>query len=245
MTGMVLLAGCQPPTKPAATEPARTSKTYAAKDFGKLAGMEGFSALALENHFKLYQGYVKNVNVLLDELTALLKADQAGTPQYAELKRRLGFEANGMLLHEYYFGNLGGKSPLDPKTPLYRAMVENFGSFDLWKKDFLATGGMRGVGWVVTYLDCQSGRLLNFWINEHEVNHPAGWKPVLVMDVWEHAYFTDYQTERAKYLEAFFKNIDWEAVNRRYEARNMQPTEKPPASGEPSAKPKPTAKHAP
>jgi len=181
-----------------------------------LVGLTGFSEILLQNHLKLYQGYVKNTNMLLDQLGAMLKNGNTNTAEYAELKRRLGFEFNGMRLHELYFLNLAGGKNLDSKYAIYDAIVKNFGSYDLWKKDFIATGSMRGVGWVVCYLDPQSGRLINFWINEHEVNHPAGCKPLLVMDVWEHAYMLDYQLDRAKYMEAFLNNINWDEVTARY-----------------------------
>jgi Fe-Mn family superoxide dismutase len=194
----------------------RPGETFQAADFSKILGMEGFSDTLLQNHFKLYQGYVKNSNALVEKLGAMLKEGKTDTPEYAELKRRFGFEFNGIRLHEYYFGNLGGKKDLDQGSPLYAALVKEFGSYAQWKKDFIATGVMRGIGWVVLYLDTQTGRLFNCWVNEHEVNHLAGCKPILVMDVFEHAYMTDYQLDRARYIESFFKNINWETVVKRF-----------------------------
>jgi len=200
----------QQPEKTTAEE--KTIGQYSPEDFSHLLGMPGFSDTMLKNHFKLYQGYVKNTNLLLKKLQTFLTEGKEGTPEYAELKRRLGFEFNGMRLHEYYFGNLGGKKELDSKSSLYK---KGFGSFSNWKKDFTSTGSMRGIGWVILYQDPQSSRLFNSWINEHEVNHLAGCIPVLVMDVFEHAYLTDYQLDRKKYIEAFFKNINWDtAANR-------------------------------
>jgi len=178
--------------------------------------MPGFSDTLLNNHFKLYQGYVKNTNLLLEKLHTLLKEGKERTPEYAELKRRFGFEFNGMRLHEYYFGNLGGKGELSKESDLYKRMVKDFGSYKNWKKDFISTGSMRGIGWVVLYQDFGSGCFINSWINEHEVNHLAGCQPILIMDVFEHAYITDYQLNRAQYMESFFKNINWEKVARRY-----------------------------
>jgi superoxide dismutase, Fe-Mn family len=194
----------------------RPGETFQAADFGKLSGMEGFSDTLLQNHFKLYQGYVKNTNALAEKLGSMLKEGKTDTPEYAELKRRFGFEFNGMRLHEYYFGNLGGRKDLDQASPLYATLVREYGSYAQWKKDFIATGLMRGIGWVVLYKDTQTGRLFNCWVNEHEVNHLAGCKPLLVMDVFEHAYMTDYQLDRARYIEAFFKNVNWEAVAKRF-----------------------------
>ena len=190
--------------------------TYTAKDYSSLLGMPGFSDKALQAHFKLYQGYVTNTNLLHDTLTALAAAGKNRSPEYAELKRRYGWEFDGMRLHEYYFENLGGKGALDPSSSLYRQIVTDFGSYDKWKADFIATGAMRGIGWAVLYLDPQSGHLVNTWINEHDVGHLAGGTPLLIMDVFEHAYIIDYLLDRAAYIGAFFKNVNWETVSQRY-----------------------------
>ena len=189
--------------------------TYTAKDYSSLIGMEGFSETLLNNHFTLYQGYVTNTNKLLDSLEAMLKEDKVGAPEYAELKRRLGFEFNGMRLHEYYFENLGGKAALDKSAKLGNKLAEEFGSYEDWEKDFRATATMRGIGWTILYQDNITGRLLNQWINEHETGHPAGCTPILVLDVFEHAFMIDYGLKRADYIEAFFKNLNWSAAEAR------------------------------
>ena len=189
--------------------------TYSAKDFSHLIGMEGFGETLLNNHFTLYQGYVTNTNKLADTLSAMLKEGKVGTPEYSELKRRMGFEFNGMRLHEYYFDNLGGKAALDKSSILGKKLAGAFGSYEAWEQDFRATGAMRGIGWTVLYQDSETGWLFNQWINEHEVGHFAGCKPLLVMDVFEHAFMTDYGLKRADYIEAFCKNINWEAVEKR------------------------------
>ncbi len=186
--------------------------TYSAKDYSNLIGMEGFSETLLKNHFTLYQGYVTNTNKLMDSLAAMLKDEKVGTPEYSELKRRMGFEFNGMRLHEYYFGNLGGKGALDKSDKLGRKLAEDFGSYEDWEKDFKGTGAMRGIGWTILYQDNIAGKLFNQWINEHETGHPAGCIPLLVMDVFEHAFITDYGLKRADYIAAFFNNINWNAV---------------------------------
>ncbi len=183
---------------------------YEAKNFENLLGTKGFSDQLLKNHFTLYQGYVTNSNNLSDTLNSLAKEGKSGTPEYAELKRRFGWEFNGMRLHEYYFGDMvkGGKA-IDKNTHLYKKLVEDFGSYEDWEKDFRAAGAMRGIGWVMLYYDGMEGRLFNTWINEHDVGHLCGASPLLVMDVFEHAYMTDYGIKRADYIEAFFKAIDW------------------------------------
>jgi len=189
--------------------------TYSAKDYNNLIGMEGFSETLLKNHFTLYQGYVTNTNKLMELLAAMLKEGKTGTPEYSELKRRFGFEFNGMRLHEYYFENLGGKATIDKSGVLARKLADACGSYDAWEKDFRATGAMRGIGWVILYQDNVTGQLFNQWINEHEIGHLAGCRPILVMDVFEHAFITDYGLKRADYIEAFFKNINWGTVEGR------------------------------
>ena len=189
--------------------------SYAPKEYAGLMGTPGFSDALLKNHFTLYQGYVTNTNKTLEILEKLLKEGRAASPEYAEMKRRLGWEFNGMRLHEYYFDNLGGTAPLAADGRLGKKLVESFGSFDAWEKDFRATGAMRGIGWTVLYLDPSDDRLINFWINEHDEGHPAGGVPILVMDVFEHAYMLDYGLKRAEYIDAFFKSIDWKAAEAR------------------------------
>ncbi|HEX4839178.1 MAG TPA: superoxide dismutase [Rhabdochlamydiaceae bacterium] len=200
----------QPPQKKEA------AALYQAKDYSSLLGMEGFSDKALQIHFKLYQGYVSNTNLLYHTLSDLAAAGKNRSPEYAEIKRRFGWEFDGMRLHEFYFENLGGKGSLDPSAPLYAQLVTDFGSYEKWKADFVATGALRGIGWAVLYFDPQAGHLFNTWINEHDLGHLAGGKPILVMDVFEHAYMIDYLLDRAAYIEAFFNNINWETVHKRY-----------------------------
>ncbi len=188
--------------------------SYTAKDYAKLIGMEGFSETLLKNHFTLYQGYVTNTNKVMESLDQMLRDGKTAAPEFAEMKRRLGWEFNGMRLHELYFENLGGKG-LSRDGGLAKKMAEDFGSYEAWEKDFRAVGAMRGIGWAVLYQDSASGRLINFWVNEHDVAHPAGCTPILIMDVFEHAFMLDYGLKRADYIEAFFRNINGEAAEAR------------------------------
>ena len=183
---------------------------YEIKNFESLLGTKGFSDQLLKNHFTLYQGYVTNTNKVADALLAMAKDGKMTTPEYAELKRRFGWEFNGMRLHEFYFGNMikDGKA-IDKKTNLYKKIVSEFGSYENWEKDFKATGAMRGIGWVILYYDGHEGRLFNTWINEHDAGHLCGGKPMIVMDVFEHAYMIEYGLKKADYIESFFKAIDW------------------------------------
>jgi Fe-Mn family superoxide dismutase len=193
---------------------------YKAKQFN-LSGLNGISDQTLEMHFKLYEGYVKETNNLQEKISDILKdgkVDQEEMPAYSELKRRLGFEYNGMVLHEYYFGNLkkGGSAQPDAKSDFLKSASKSFGSFDIWKTDFTGIGKMRGVGWAICYQDPTTDQLSNHWVSLHEIGNVAGYNPVLVMDVWEHAFLLDYKpAERAKYIEAFFSNIDWKSVDQR------------------------------
>ncbi|WP_218082565.1 superoxide dismutase [Anthocerotibacter panamensis] len=180
-------------------------------------GLLGLSDEQIKQHEKLYNGYVTNVNKLNTEIAQLLGASKEASPEFAELKRRLGFEYNGMILHELYFSNMksdGGELP--SSSPLFARIVESFGSYETWEKDFKGVAKMRGVGWAILYQNPANGLLSNHWITLHEEGHPAGYVPILIMDIWEHAFTVDYApTERAKYIDAFFKNIDWTvAANR-------------------------------
>ena len=188
---------------------------YSAKEYNYLKGTPGFSDSLLENHFTLYQGYVANTNKLAASLFEMMAEGREATPEFAELKRRFGFEFNGMRLHELYFGNLGGNRLPDKQASIYSLIEKEFGKWDEWEKDFKATGKMRGIGWVVLYQDVESGRLFNQRINEHETGHLAGCEPLLVMDVFEHAFISDYGLKSADYIEAFFSSIDWQAVDKR------------------------------
>lgn len=200
------------------------NSVYKAKQFN-LSGLNGISDQTLEMHFKLYEGYVKETNNLTEKISEFLKdgkVDQDEMPAYSELTRRLGFEYNGMVLHEYYFGNMkqGGSGDPEKNSRIYKAAEESFGSYDIWKADFIGVGKMRGVGWAICYENPANGRLSNHWITLHEVGNVSGFNPVLVMDVWEHAFLLDYKpAERPKYIEAFFSNIDWNAVENRLTAK--------------------------
>ncbi len=191
---------------------------YQAMNFEKLLGTDGFSNQLLTNHFTLYNGYVTNTNKLMEEFAELEKQGKTGTPQFAEMKRRFGWEFDGMRLHELYFGNMvkGGSAP-DKGSKFYAKLNEDFGSFENWEKLFKSTGAMRGIGWAILYYDSVGKQLLNTWINEHDAGHLATATPVLIMDVFEHAFMTDYGLKRADYIEAFFKAVDWSVVQKRFE----------------------------
>lgn len=192
---------------------------YEAKKFENLLGMEGFSDDLLKNHFTLYEGYVANVNKVIDSVSKIVADDKMAIPEFAELQRRFGWEFNGMRLHELYFENMmKGGSALEVDSALGKKIVEQFGSIENWEKHFKATGAMRGIGWVVLYLDSESGKMFNLWINEHDGGHLAGCVPILVMDVFEHAYMLQYGLKKADYIEAFMKNSCFHVANARFGA---------------------------
>ncbi|HVP68154.1 MAG TPA: Fe-Mn family superoxide dismutase [Anaeromyxobacteraceae bacterium] len=195
-------------------------KRYAPKDFSKVRGLNGISNDQIEEHLKLYEGYVKRTNALTEKLEAMAKEGKASgaDPVYAELTRRLGFEYGGMVNHEYYFGALKGGAPAEPPagSKLRKAIESSFGSYATWVADFKAIATMPGIGWAFLFQDPSTGWLSNHWVTLHENGIPAGFSPIVVLDGWEHAFMRDYKAfERAKYVEAYLKNVDWEACEKR------------------------------
>ena len=195
-------------------------KKYSPRDFSKVRGLTGISDKQIEEHLKLYEGYVKRTNALTEKLFALCNDGKASgaDPVYAELTRRLGFEYSGMVNHEYYFDNMTAGAQAEPPagSKFRKAVEDSFGKYDTWLADFRAVATMPGVGWAMTFQDPKTGWLSNHWISLHQDNAPVGFSPIFVMDGWEHAFMRDYlATERAKYLDAFLKNINWQAVDAR------------------------------
>ena len=185
---------------------------YEAKNFTHLLGMNGMSETLLNNHFTLYQGYVTNTNKLID----LMNEKVAGTPEFAELRRRYGWEWSGMRMHEIYFDGMSKDGTrLGVKTT---ALLEkDFGGLENFKKELTALGTMRGIGWVVWVKDTATpeGKTFLHWIGEHEVGQLPDTKILLAMDVWEHAYITDYGIKRADYIASYTGVINWDVVESR------------------------------
>ena len=188
---------------------------YAPKIEFRPHDLDGISEDQIALHWALYEGYVTNVNRLNKEVQALVEAEQStGNPLFSELLRRKGWEYNGMLLHEYYFETMQATTD-DPPANLVKSLSANFGSLDNWKAEFNAIARMRGVGWAVLYEDPSNGALTNLWVEMHEQGHPAGFKPILVLDLWEHAFSVDWTTNpagRGQYIEAYFRNVNWAKV---------------------------------
>lgn len=184
------------------------------RNYNVLLGLPGFSENMLKNHFTLYEGYVKNVKILSDKSKTLI----VGSPEYNELRRRFSWEWNGMKLHELYFENLTKDAKeISQESSLYNNLVTSFGSFENWVADFEALGMTRGIGWAVLVSDNVSGKMMNIWIGEHNFGLLVNTKILLVMDVWEHAYMTDYDIKRVDYIKNFMDVIDWSVVQNRFE----------------------------
>ena len=193
-----------------------------------LSGLVGISDKTLETHFGLYEGYVKNTNLLREQLASRTSNGKPRglDPTFAELERRLGFEYNGMRLHELYFDNLTLKpAELSKGGGLDNSMERSWGSFEGWRDEFANMGQMRGVGWVVLAQDPWSGDLSNHWIELHQNGNVAGFSPILVMDVWEHAWIYDYKpADRAGYVESFLANVDWALCEQRLQPAHIEGT---------------------
>lgn len=189
-------------------------KSYEAKAFTPNP-LDGLSETQISEHLKLYQGYVKNTNSLLQKIEQYKQNAETSALELSELTRRFGFEFNGMRLHEYYFSQF--ETMEGSKDSLKMELEAQYGSFDAWKKQVTATAMMRGIGWVLLVQDETNGNLLSVWVSDHEVGQLGGQKILFALDVWEHAYTVDFKpTERAKYVEAFWKNLNWQKVEERY-----------------------------
>ena len=177
---------------------------FVERDFSALRGLRDIPDSLIEAHLKLYSGYVVNSRLLRQRLAD----SDPESPEWAEMQRRMGFEINGMRLHELYFENLrpDGTGVSQETIDL---IGESWKTTTAWEREFRAIGAMRGVGWAILYRDPVTQRLSHHWIGRHQDGHPAGFAPILVMDVWEHA-FTGM--ERGRYIDAFFANLDWEEV---------------------------------
>lgn len=192
---------------------------YSVQDELKPVDLFDISNEQVTDHWNLYAGYVKQVNALNKELEELRDQGEVNSLMYADRRRRYGFEYNGMVLHEYYFGNLiAGENELRD-CPLKQAIIRTFGSYNNWKKDFESAAKSRAIGWAILYADTTTGAVTNHFIAEHGNGNVAGFAPILVLDVWEHAYMVDHRAGgRGDYIAAFMKNVNWDKAEERYDA---------------------------
>lgn len=178
--------------------------------------LNGISEDQIKDHWSLYKGYVENVNKLNNELKQLAKDGKSKSLEYADRRRRYGFEYNGMVLHEYYFANLK-QSNKKETSELLKAIEESFGTFENWLEDFKQAGKTRGIGWVILVSDPFTKKLINIFVADHENGQIVSFAPILVMDIWEHAFMVDYYaTEKGSYIDAFINNINWDLLEQRY-----------------------------
>ncbi len=176
--------------------------------------LKGISAKNIEGHLKLYAGYVKNANLILDEI----KKGTAGDYAIAEMQRRFSFEFNGMVNHEYYFESfIGGSTPFTASGAFQKAVIEEWGSFDAWLARFKQVAATRGIGWAILYYDPPTKCLLNAWVDEQHIGQLNGCKTILALDMWEHSYVADYSPSGKKqYIEDFFANLNWKVIEQNF-----------------------------
>jgi Fe-Mn family superoxide dismutase len=186
---------------------------YTAQKF-TIPKLIGISQKTVDEHIKLYEGYVKHTNKILNEL------EKGGAESYAlsEMQRRLGFEFDGMRNHELYFGSLEGGSKELANGPLRKALTEQWGTFKKWQKSFTTLAKTRGVGWAILYYDTHKKALIHAWIDEQQFGHLTGCVPILAIDMWEHSFVADYQPSgKGDYIDDFFTNLNWEYVETQYD----------------------------
>ena len=188
---------------------------YEEKKFN-LPNLKGLSDKQISEHLKLYAGYVKNTNDLRDRMDTIMRSSAPDAYTLGELRRRMGFEFNGMRLHEYYFDSLGGDGKMSDESNLKNLVIDQYGSTDNWLAEIKNTATMRGIGWAIVYYDPTIKALHTAWISDHELGHLASLPIILTIDVWEHAYLLDYlPSQRKDYIEAFFANLNWKIVEER------------------------------
>jgi Fe-Mn family superoxide dismutase len=184
--------------------------------------LKGISAKNIEEHLKLYAGYVTHSNSVLAKIEELSKDAETNMPILSGLQKRFGFEYNGMRNHEIYFDSLSGNaSALKTDSELQKAITEEWGSYDAWLSLFKAIATTRGVGWAILYFDKKEKRLLNAWIDEQHLGQLQDCTPLLALDMWEHAFVFDFQPSGKKqYIEAFFENLNWQVVENNFNNAN-------------------------
>lgn len=192
-------------------------KKFESKKFNIL-GLKGISQKNIEEHLKLYEGYVKHSNLILEKIEALKVDAEANAYALGEVQRRFGFEYNGMRNHEVYFDSLSeGATDLPGESELKSQIEIDFGSFEGWLEQFKATALTRGIGWAMLYYDRKDKRLLNAWIDEQHLGQLQDCTLILALDMWEHSYVADYQPSGKKqYVEDFFANLNWQNIERNF-----------------------------
>ncbi|MBY0537953.1 Fe-Mn family superoxide dismutase [Patescibacteria group bacterium] len=175
--------------------------------------LTGISKESIDLHLGLYQGYVKHVNLIAEKIAAYSHDLEANTYAIAEMQRRLGFEFGGMRNHEYYFAQFEDGAKELPESTLKEKIVAQFDSVEAWQQRFTQIAMTRGVGWAMLYHDPHTDTLVQTWVDEQHIGQLADLDIILALDMWEHSYMRDYlPADKKKYVEAFFQNLNWEAV---------------------------------
>lgn len=193
-------------------------ETFTIKTF-QIDELNGISSKNIEEHLKLYKGYVNNSNLILNKIKEYEKDTTGNAYVLGELHRRFSFEFDGMRNHEYYFASLsdGNKKEINSNGEMYKAIEKEWGSFNNWITQYKSIAMTRGIGWAILYYDKQTDHLLNQWVDEQHIGHLVGLSPILCLDMWEHAFVYDYPTsEKKKYIEAFFTNLNWEVIEENF-----------------------------
>ncbi|MES2470985.1 MAG: Fe-Mn family superoxide dismutase [Patescibacteria group bacterium] len=184
--------------------------------------LKGISKKTIEEHLKLYSGYVKHSNLILEKIEELAQDSEKNAYALGEVNRRFGFEFNGMRNHEVYFQSFeGGSQNIPDSGTLKEAIAAEWGSFEGWLARFKAIALTRGIGWAMLYYDRKDGRLLNAWIDEQHLGQLQDCALILGLDMWEHSFVADYQPSGKKqYVEDYFSNVNWDVVEKNFlEAR--------------------------
>ena len=178
-----------------------------------ISEIEGISKATMDNHLGLYTGYVKHVNVIEEKISELSADVATNAYSIGELQRRLGFEFCGMRNHEYYFSQFEGGAKSLPDGRLKQLLEDQWGNFDAWLGSFIQVAKARGVGWAMLYFDSKTNQLVQTWVDEQHIGQLVDVDIILALDMWEHSYLIDYpSTDKGKYVDAFFKNLNWEVV---------------------------------
>jgi Fe-Mn family superoxide dismutase len=192
-------------------------ETFITKTFD-IPKLNGISEKNIEEHLKLYKGYVANSNLIFNKLSELKIDPEKNAFLLGELQRRFGFEFDGMRNHEYFFASLsGGKKEININGNLYQKIEKEWGSFENFLTHFKFVATTRGIGWTILYFDKISDKLMISWIDEHHLGQLTGLSPILCLDMWEHSYVYDYPTsEKKKYVEVFFENLNWGIIEENF-----------------------------
>lgn len=183
-----------------------------------ISDIDGISKKTVEEHLKLYEGYVKNANLIQEKLAEYRQNPETNSYAISELNRRFAFEFNGMRNHEYYFEQLeGGSRQMSMESSLAKKIEEQWGSTEKWLEEFKLLCLTRGIGWAVLWYDPLTDQLINSWVDEQHLGHLNGLTFIYGIDMWEHSYLMDYTpAEKKKYVESYIMATNQEVCAARF-----------------------------